>query len=84
MFTPVSALQVELGEMPLKYRRMQLAMIYWANLCGHNGNHPGIKVLGPSQERERAQLTSFGWMIEQLLDSLELPRWKLALPSRSQ
>lgn len=30
--SPVSALQVEMGEMPLQIRRQQLMVSYWANL----------------------------------------------------
>jgi len=31
---PVAAIQLEIGEMPLKLRREQLALFYWANLKG--------------------------------------------------
>ena len=37
---PTSALQVEMGEMPLELRRTQLSINYWVNLKGHNEDHP--------------------------------------------
>lgn len=41
----------------------QLALIYWANLKGHNENHPPHTVLQPSQGKQNKQLKSFGWII---------------------
>ncbi len=42
--TPVSALQVEVSEMPLQIRRKQL-MMNWVNLQGHSEDrHPTVKV----------------------------------------
>ncbi len=38
--SPVSALQVEMGEMPVHLRRKQLILTYWANLKGQQDNHP--------------------------------------------
>lgn len=32
--SPISALQVEMGEMPLELRRKQIAVTYWINLQG--------------------------------------------------
>jgi len=34
--SPVAAIQVEVGEIPLYLRRDQLALVYWANLMGHD------------------------------------------------
>ncbi len=45
--SPVSALQVEMGKMPLQIRRQQLIVSYWANLRGQSGNHPTKKALRP-------------------------------------
>jgi len=36
---------VEMGEMQLELRRMQLMINYWANLQGHNHSHPTNGVL---------------------------------------
>lgn len=38
--SPVPALLVEMGEMPLELRRMQMMANYWVNLQGHNDSHP--------------------------------------------
>lgn len=38
--SPKAALQLEMGEMPLKERRKQLKMVYWVSLKGHNSKHP--------------------------------------------
>ena len=70
--TPVAAIQVEMGEMPLRLRREQLALVYWANLKGHNSDHPSKKVLLPCQEKEKKQSPSFGWTIEQMVQGMEV------------
>lgn len=41
--SPVSSIQVEMGEMPL--RRVKLMMAYWVNLQGQNELHPVKSVL---------------------------------------
>ncbi|XP_024859831.1 uncharacterized protein LOC108230932 [Kryptolebias marmoratus] len=61
--TPVSALQVEMGEMPLELRREQLALNYWVNIKGHDGTHPPRATLLPCQEKGKKQINSFGWII---------------------
>ncbi len=38
--SPVTSLQVEMGEMPLDLRELQLRLVYWANIKGHFSNHP--------------------------------------------
>ncbi|XP_051991578.1 zinc-alpha-2-glycoprotein-like isoform X2 [Xyrauchen texanus] len=38
--SPVSALQVEMGEMPIHLRRKQLILAYWVNLKGQKDSHP--------------------------------------------
>lgn len=50
--SPVCALQVEAGEMPLWIRRKQLVANYWVNLRGHGENHPTKKVLQNCCEKE--------------------------------
>ena len=59
--TPTSALQIEMGEMPLELRREQLALSYWVNLKGHSEDHPTKDTLKPSWEKERRETKSFGW-----------------------
>ncbi len=38
--SPVASLQVEIGEMPLEFRGMQLRMVYWISINGHGEKHP--------------------------------------------
>jgi len=47
----VAAIQVEVGEMPLHFRRDQLALVYWANIGGHKENHMSQTVLRECQEK---------------------------------
>jgi hypothetical protein len=44
--SPVDALQVDIGDMPLQIRRQQLAMNYWVNLKGHGVSHSHPQALG--------------------------------------
>ncbi len=60
--TPVSALQVEVGEMPFKIRRKQSMMNYWVNLQGNSeDHHPTVNVLLPCREEERSKQKCFAW-----------------------
>ncbi len=60
--TPVSALQVEVGEMPLQIRRKQLMMNYWVKLQSYSEDrHPTVKVLLPCWEKERSKQKCFAW-----------------------
>ncbi len=43
--SPITAVQVEMGEMPLEFRRLKLKMRYWINIKGHSDSHPIKKVL---------------------------------------
>ena len=70
--TPVAAIQVEMGDMPLRLRREQLALVYWTNLKGHNSDHPSKNVLLPCQEKEKKQSSSFGWTIEKNSHGMEI------------
>lgn len=70
--SPVLALRVEMGEMPLQIRRQQLMVSYWANLRGQNGNHPRKKVLRPSWEYEKKECNSFGWSVPKLVRDMGL------------
>ncbi len=59
--TPIPALQVLVGEMPLEIRRKQLMINYWANLQGHKDEHPTKMVLQNCWEQNERCRTSFGW-----------------------
>ncbi len=43
--SPITAVQVERGKMPLEFRRLKLKMRYWINIKGHSDSHPIKKVL---------------------------------------
>lgn len=58
--TPVPALQVEIGEMPLELRRKQMMGGYWANLQGHGDSHPTKEVLRECWENRKSQGENFG------------------------
>uniref|UniRef100_A0A3Q3FG90 SPRY-associated domain-containing protein n=1 Tax=Labrus bergylta TaxID=56723 RepID=A0A3Q3FG90_9LABR len=60
--SPICALQVEVGEMPLCLRRKQLLANYWLNLRGHGDSHPTKSVLKDCWEKERTIKSSFGWI----------------------
>ncbi|XP_055499259.1 uncharacterized protein LOC129701820 isoform X1 [Leucoraja erinacea] len=60
--SPVCALQVETGEMPLRLRRRQLMANYWLSLKDHGENHPTKQVVQECWERGVAQDGSFGWI----------------------
>ena len=64
--SPVCALQVEAGEMPLWISRKQLVAKYWINLRGQEDNHPTKKVLQACWEKERTQKGSIGWTGDQM------------------
>ena len=72
--SPVCALQVEAGEMPLWIRRKQLVTNYWINLRGHEDNHPTRKVLQACWEKERMQKGSFGWTEDQMAKEMGASR----------
>ena len=58
--SPVPALQVEMGEMPLELRRMQIIANYSANLQGHKDSHFTKGVLQECWENGRHQRDNFG------------------------
>ena len=70
--SPVSAMQVEVGEMPLSLRRIQLSMNYWVTLKGHNQDHPSKVVLNKCWEHGRKDFNSFGWLGEEEAERMEL------------
>ena len=58
--SPVPALQVELGEMPLELRRKQLMGNYWANLRGQSESHPTKGVLKECWVYGKCERNHFG------------------------
>ena len=58
--SPVPALQVELGEMPLELRRKQLMGNYWANLRGQSETHPTKGVLKECWVYGKCERNHFG------------------------
>ena len=54
-------MQVEMGEMPLRIRRLKLMLAYWVNLQGHCDTHPAKSVLKDCWEHNESHLMSFGW-----------------------
>ncbi len=59
--SPVTALQVEMNEMPLEFHRLKLKLVYWATVKWHSEIHPVKKVLENCWEHEYVNLNSFGW-----------------------
>lgn len=70
--TPTAALQVEMGEMPLDMRRLQISVTYWVNLQGHSQDHPTQNTLKPCWEKEKRDSKSFGWIVAQKAKELEI------------
>jgi hypothetical protein len=67
-----SALQVEMEEMPLQLRRLQLLSTYWFRLKNHCETHPCQEILIPSWEKGKKKLNSFGWIADSTIIDLEL------------
>lgn len=61
--SPVTALQVEMGETPLDIREIHLKIIYWTGIKGHFTNHPVKKILESCWEYEQTYLNSFDWTV---------------------
>ena len=57
--TPIPALQVSMGEMPLDLRRDQLMANYWVNLRGHGDSHPTKGVLRDCWETGKGSRRNF-------------------------
>ncbi len=62
--SPVASLQVEIGEMPLEFRGMQLRMVYWISINGHGEKHPVKKVMEKGWEYEYSKVESYGWIAD--------------------
>ncbi len=76
--SPITAVQVEMGEMPLEIRRLKLKMRYWINIKGHSDCHPIKKVLKNCWEYEYKNLSSFGWTANEEAQSMGLSDIKIA------
>lgn len=76
--TPVTAIQVEMEDMPLHLRRDQLAAVYWANLKGHSTDHMSQSVLQPCQERLNLNIKSYGWTISDRVRDLSIHDLKIS------
>lgn len=77
--SPVSAIQVELGGLPLDLRQKQLIMNYWVNLKGHSENgHPTVRTLLPCWESERAKRECFAWKSKRVADYMMLAEMQLS------
>lgn len=59
--SPLSALQVEVGELPIGLRKLKLAMNYWVNIKGHTETHPVKEILKECWEYGNDDIRSFGW-----------------------
>ena len=72
--TPTAVLQVEMGEMPLDMRRLQLSLVYWVNLQGHVTDHPTKCTLESCWEKGKRDSKSFGWTTTQETEEIEIAR----------
>ena len=72
--SPVCAVQVENGEMPLCIRRKHLMANYWTHIKGHDNTHPVKLVLQPCWEHGRTQNPSFGWVGNDLAEVMGVNR----------
>lgn len=62
--SPIAALQVETGELPMRLRRVKLMYAYWVNLQGHSCVHPAKAVLKDCWEHQKSNYYSFGWIVD--------------------
>ena len=74
--SPVSAMQVEMGEMPLKIRRIKLMLAYWVNLQGHYDTHPAKSVLKDCWEHNESHLI-FAWVGDAVVENNRIPSLQL-------
>jgi len=70
--TPVAAIQVEMGELPLDLRRKQLMANYWACLKGHNNSHINKAVLQESWGDVKNLKENFGRIGNELAKELQV------------
>uniref|UniRef100_A0A8C1TCJ5 RNA-directed DNA polymerase from mobile element jockey n=1 Tax=Cyprinus carpio TaxID=7962 RepID=A0A8C1TCJ5_CYPCA len=70
--TPLDAIRVEMGEMPLDLRREKMSLMYWVNLQGSERNHHTRTVLKDCWEYKKNGGNSFGWKYEQWVKECDL------------
>ncbi len=58
-------------------RRKQLILTYWANLKGQQDNHPIKGVLEACWEHGKRKVNSFGWIIKDLVQEMELNEYRV-------
>ncbi len=75
--SPVPALQVEMGEIPVHLRRKQLILTYWANLKGQKDNHPTKCLLEERWEHGKRKVNSFAWIIKDLEQEIKLNEFRI-------
>ncbi|CAJ1057143.1 RNA-directed DNA polymerase from mobile element jockey [Xyrichtys novacula] len=93
--SPVPAVQVELGEMPLCLRRKHLIANYWVSLKGSSGTHPTKGVIEECWEEGKGKREHFGRMGNRITAELgvgemevdltivypAMPPWKMIWPT---
>jgi len=53
--SPISALQVEVGEMPFELRGLQMSLSYYVHLKRHREDHPTKSVLISTKEQAKSE-----------------------------
>ncbi|CAJ1053397.1 uncharacterized protein LOC119229131 [Xyrichtys novacula] len=93
--SPVPAVQVELGEMPLCLRRKHLIANYWISLKGSSGTHPTKGVIEECWEEGKGRREHFGRMGNRIAAELgvgemevdltvvypAMPPWRMVWPT---
>ncbi len=74
----VASLQVEIEELPLEQRKLQLRLRYWSGVKGHLENHPVRLILKDRWEYQYKEMASFGWVVRKEANSLELKDHEVA------
>lgn len=78
--SPIPAIQVEMGEVPLELRRKQLMANYWVNLKGHRANHPTREVLQDSWENEKSTREHFAKVGNKIAKELSIEGLQISPP----
>lgn len=60
--SPIAALQVGMGEEPLRIRRVKFMLAYWVYLQGHKRSHPAKAILKDCSEHGKSNFWSLGWV----------------------
>ena len=72
----MSALQVEVGEISICFRRKQFIVNYWANLQGHEDTHPTKQTVNTSLESNTIKKESFYVCVSELFK--EFKEWNIS------